>query len=267
MNPHRAPLRSFTPFTHKRRLVALNVSLFTYRRRLVKRKLSHFEHKRDSPGTLSRTSSSHAGAHTTIPSSPIFHTSAISNAQSASPITNTFFRDSLISLLLFLLLSEWLRPLAWMADASIQIGPILVVFAICIAIDCFKVPYVWGWTAKSVIILLFIGFMFDREGFLTGAWIVDLVRIISQDMVHIVQAHFDLISGEMRTLLFLLGWSLLISVVQALMLQRQHSLWFVMPRLSILFSTVGVRRGYRSRYYAHNRIWTTPDGAAQSFEN
>ena len=98
------------------------------------------------------------------------------------PITNTFFRDSLISLLLFLLLSEWLRPLAWMADASIQIGPILVVFAICIAIDCFKVPYVWGWTAKSVIILLFIGFMFDREGFLTGAWIIDLVRIISQDI-------------------------------------------------------------------------------------
>lgn len=169
-----------------------------------------------------------------IPSSPIFHSSVISNALSSSSITNTFFRDSLISLLLFLLLSEWLRPLAWMADASIQIGPILVVFAICIAIDCFKVPYTWGWTAKSVIILLFIGFMFDREGFLTGAWIIDLVRIISQDMVHLVQAHFDLISGQMRTLLFLLGWTLLISVVQALMLQRQHSLWFVATTLIYL---------------------------------
>ncbi|MCY9666322.1 transglutaminase-like domain-containing protein [Paenibacillus alginolyticus] len=178
--------------------------------------------------------STHTGANAAIPSSPIFHSSAISNAQSSSLITNTFFRDSLISLLLFLLLSEWLRPLAWMADASIQIGPILVVFAICIAIDCFKVPYAWGWTAKSVMILLFIGFMFDREGFLTGAWIIDLVRIISQDMVHIVQAHFDLISGQMRTLLFLLGWSLLISVVQALMLQRQHSLWFVAATLVYL---------------------------------
>lgn len=188
----------------------------------------------DSSRALSRTSSSHTGAHTGIPSSPIFHSSVISNAQSSSLITNTFFRDSLISLLLFLLLSEWLRPLAWMADASIQIGPILVVFAICIAIDCFKVPYVWGWTAKSVIILLFIGFMFDREGFLTGVWIIDLVRIISQDLVHIVQAHFDLISGQMRTLLFLLGWSLLISVVQALMLQRQHSLWFVAATLIYL---------------------------------
>lgn len=188
----------------------------------------------DSSRALSRTSSSHTGDHTAIPSSQIFHSSAIANAQSSSPITNTFFRDSLISLLLFLLLSEWLRPLAWMADASIQIGPILVVFAICIAIDCFKVPYAWGWTAKSIIILLFIGFMFDRESFLTGAWIIDLVRIISQDLVHIVHAHFDLISGQMRTLLFLLGWSLLISVVQALMLQRQHSLWFVATTLIYL---------------------------------
>ena len=79
-----------------------------------------------------------------------------------------------------------------MADASIQIGPILVVFAICIAIDCFKVPYVWGWTAKSVIILLFIGFMFDREGFLTGAMDHRFGEDISQDIVYIVQAHFDL---------------------------------------------------------------------------
>ena len=42
---------------------------------------------------------------------PIFHTDAISNSHSHHRrITNTFFRDSLISLLLFLLLSEWLRP-------------------------------------------------------------------------------------------------------------------------------------------------------------
>ncbi|SDO66032.1 Transglutaminase-like superfamily protein [Paenibacillus sp. yr247] len=188
---------------------------------------------RRAPRTISRLSHSNANVsraltRSSITKSPIFRSSAIPSTQSSSLITkNTFFRDSLISLLLFLLLSEWLRPLAWMADASIQIGPILVVFAICIAIDCFKVPYAWGWTAKCIIILLFIGFMFDREGFFTGAWSIDLVRIFSQDISYLVQAHFDLISGQMRTLLFLLGWSLLISVIQALMLQRQHSLWFV----------------------------------------
>jgi transglutaminase-like putative cysteine protease len=188
--------------------------------------------------SISRTSRSSAdaqqGLSRSIPSSPIFRASSIPSTQSSLPIKNTFFRDSLISLLLFLLISEWLRPLAWMADASVQVGPILVVFALCIAIDCFKVPYAWGWTAKGVIILLFIGFMFDREGFLTGAWMIDLVRIISQDIGHLVQAHFDLISGQLRTLLFLLGWSLLISVVQALMLQRQHSLWFVAATLIYL---------------------------------
>ena len=72
----------------------------------------------------------------------------------------------------------------------------------------------------------------------------------------------------MRTLLFLLGWSLLLSVVQALMLQRQHSLWFVLATLIYLVSIqIGVWRGYRSRDYAHNRIWAAPVIAAKSFKN
>ncbi|MZQ82396.1 hypothetical protein GQF01_09780 [Paenibacillus sp. 5J-6] len=169
-----------------------------------------------------------------IPPRPIFHASAVTGTATSSPLHQTFFRDILISLLLFLLISEWLHPLAWMADTSIESGPILVVFALCIAIDCFKVPYAWGWTAKGVLILLFVGFMFDRETFVTGAWVIDLVGTLAQDVGHLMQAHFDLISGELRTLLFLLGWSLLISVIQALMLQRQHSLWFVAATLIYL---------------------------------
>ncbi|MBA2942660.1 transglutaminase domain-containing protein [Paenibacillus sp. CGMCC 1.16610] len=169
-----------------------------------------------------------------IPTGPIFHASAVTGTGTTSPLQQTFFRDILISLLLFLLISEWLRPLAWMADTSIESGPILVVFALCIAIDCFKVPYAWGWTAKGVLILLFVGFLFDRETFITGAWVFDLLGTIVQDAGYLMQAHFDLISGELRTLLFLLGWSLLISVIQALMLQRQHSLWFVAATLSYL---------------------------------
>ncbi|MBP1964602.1 transglutaminase-like domain-containing protein [Paenibacillus aceris] len=169
-----------------------------------------------------------------IPSSPIFRASAVTGAPVSPPVHQSIFRDILISLLLFLLISEWLHPLAWMADTSIETGPILVVFALCIAIDCFKVPYAWGWTAKGVLILLFVGFMFNRDTFVTGAWGIDLLRIIAQDAVHLMQAHFDLISGELRTLLFLLGWSLLISVIQALMLQRQHSLWFVAATLIYL---------------------------------
>ena len=121
-----------------------------------------------------------------------------------------------------------------MADESIQIGPVLVVFALCLALDCFRVPYAWGWLAKCSIIVIFIGYMFNRESLLAGGWIISLVRTFAQDFVYIVQVHFDLISGEMRTLLFLMGWALLLSVVQALMLQRQHSLWFVMATLIYL---------------------------------
>jgi hypothetical protein len=149
---------------------------------------------------------------------------------------DSLVRDIIISLLLFLLLIEWLRPLPAMADVSeiYSIQPFLVVFALCMAIDCFKVPYSWGWIAKSMMVLLFVGFMFERDTFLSGTWVFDLVRLISLDVVHIFQVQLDLISGQTRTLLFLFGWSLLISVVQALMLQRQHSLWFVGATLTYL---------------------------------
>ncbi|MFD0696906.1 DUF4129 domain-containing transglutaminase family protein [Paenibacillus sp. GCM10027628] len=141
----------------------------------------------------------------------------------------SLLRDILISLLLFLLLAEWLRPLPTLADISeiYRIQPFLIVFALCIALDCFRVPYTWGWAVKSIIILFFIGFMFEPEGFLNGSWVVDFFKLIVQDVGYVFAARFDLISGETRTLLFLFGWALLISVVQALMLQRQHSLWFV----------------------------------------
>ncbi|MGG1556317.1 transglutaminase domain-containing protein [Paenibacillus ferrarius] len=157
-------------------------------------------------------------------------------AGAAAP--GSLLRDGLVSLLLFLLLAEWLRPLAWLADDSFQVGPILAVFGICLLIDCFRISYSWGWAIKGLTIVLFIGWMFHRETFATGVWIGDLIQTIAQDIVDLAQAHFDLISGEMRTLLFLIGWTLLISVSQALMLQRQHSLWFIG---ATLFYLIGIQ--------------------------
>ncbi|OCT16076.1 hypothetical protein A8709_10715 [Paenibacillus pectinilyticus] len=173
-------------------------------------------------------------ADTSPPRSSRNPSGLIFRADTVPPNQTSLFRDGLITLLLFLLLSEWLHPLAWMADASIQIGPILVVFALCLALDCFRVPYGVGWLVKCCIVIFFIGFMFDREELLAGGWLIGLVRTFVQDFLYIVGAHFDLISGEMRTLLFLMGWALLLSVIQALMLQRQHSLWFVMATLIYL---------------------------------
>ncbi|MDR6554788.1 transglutaminase domain-containing protein [Paenibacillus qinlingensis] len=183
---------------------------------------------------VSRSDVSHSGTSPSDASQSRTSSQLIFRADSLPPMQSNLFRDSLITLLLFLLLTEWLRPLAWMADEAIQIGPVLVVFAFCLALDCFRVPYGWGWLAKCSMIVMFIGYMFYRETLFTGEWILSLLRTFVQDFMYIVQAHFDLISGELRTLLFLMGWALLLSVVQALMLQRQHSLWFVMATLIYL---------------------------------
>ncbi|MBD0382279.1 transglutaminase-like domain-containing protein [Paenibacillus sedimenti] len=198
-----------------------------------------------SASEVSRSSSQHHSA-SAISRSNSHHPSTSSSSRTTyfnTYDTNTtiragdsLFRDIIISLLLFLLLTEWLSPLPELADISeiYRIQPFLVIFGLCIAIDCFRVPYTWGWAAKSIIILLSIGFMFERDGFVNGIWIIDLVRLIVQDIGHVATTRFDLISGETRTLLFLFGWSLLLSVVQALMLQRQHSLWFVGATLAYL---------------------------------
>jgi len=155
-----------------------------------------------------------------------FHTS---DMFPAVRVRDSLLRDLLISLLLFLLLSEWLRPLPDLADVSeiYQIQPFLVLFGLCIAVDCFRIPYAWGWVAKGALNLLFIGFMFDRDGFLGGGWLVDFGGKLAADIRHMTEMHLDLISAETRTLLFIFGWTLLISVIQTLMLQRQHSLLFV----------------------------------------
>ena len=77
LEPRRAPRALSRSFTHKRRLVALDRLALYYRTDSSQRKLSHFEHKR----RLTRHCSSRTSvitcryAHTTIPSSPIFHTS------------------------------------------------------------------------------------------------------------------------------------------------------------------------------------------------
>ncbi|MGG1517560.1 transglutaminase domain-containing protein [Paenibacillus oryzisoli] len=159
-------------------------------------------------------------------------------ANTTAAAQSSLLRDGLVSLLLFLLLAEWLRPLAWLADDSFQVGPILAVFGICLLIDCFRISYSWGWLIKGLTIILFIGYMFHRETFATGVWIGDLIQTIAEDFIYLAQAHFDMISGEMRTLLFLIGWTLLISVSQALMLQRQHSLWFIG---ATLFYLIGIQ--------------------------
>ncbi|WP_350340526.1 transglutaminase family protein [Paenibacillus hexagrammi] len=93
--------------------------------------------------------------------------------------------------------------------------------------DALKVPYAWGWAAKSLLLLLFIGFMFYRSEFMTGTWVADLLQTAVQDVTHLLQGRLEAISAQSRTLLFVIGWTLMISVTQALMLQRQHSLWFI----------------------------------------
>jgi transglutaminase-like putative cysteine protease len=146
-------------------------------------------------------------------------------------------RDAVLSLLLFLLLLEWLRPLPALADlADSAVNPFIAALAVFIALDYLRVPAWAGWPVKLGVSLFIVGYMFSFHRVPTLQWWKDYFALFSEDLASVGSGQFAPVSAETRTVLFLIGWALLISVIHALMLQRQHILWFVAVTLAYLLS-------------------------------
>ena len=167
-----------------------------------------------------------AGSSSTLASPG--RTPGLFTASPASP-PGSLLRDGCLTLLLLLLLWEWLRPLPELSDVSevYMIRPFLLAFALCMALDWLKVPGGIGWPLKGVVVFAFIGYLFYPDSFPSPAWLDEYGRLFIEDIRHCIHGELEAISAQTRTVLFLSGWLLLISVTQALLLQRQLSLWFV----------------------------------------
>jgi transglutaminase-like putative cysteine protease len=76
-------------------------------------------------------------------------------------------------------------------------------------------------------LLAAVGFLFYPSEFLALMWLIDLAKTLSQDMVYILQGELIQLSAQFRTILFLIGWVLLITVAHGMMLQRYQGLWFI----------------------------------------
>lgn len=163
-------------------------------------------------------------------------TVAAAQAQTSPPLPNAFLREGALSLLLFLLLGEWLRTLLQLSEASnvSNMKPFLIVFGISIALHWLRVSVWLGWLIKAGSLLIVIGFLFYPAEYPGLAWLPELGAQLMKDTVNIFQGNLAVISSESRTLLFIMGWLLVITVTQALMLQRQHALWFIMATLLYL---------------------------------
>lgn len=158
---------------------------------------------------------------------------ALREAQ-AAPRTS-WGEDALLSLLLLLLLLEWLYPLGKLAEVTelYSIAPFVWTFALFVLIDSFRPPAPAVWPLKAAGIVLFTAWL-HHGGALPNAeeWAA-WGRELAGDWREGLEGRLGAWEPATRTLLFTAGWTFFISVVQSLVLDRRSMLWLVGLTLAI----------------------------------
>ncbi|MFC0215944.1 DUF4129 domain-containing transglutaminase family protein [Paenibacillus chartarius] len=132
-----------------------------------------------------------------------------------------------VSLLLFLLVREWLLPLPELSPVTelYDIRPFLVLFGLTLLLDGLRVPAAAGAPLKGALTVGLVGFLFYGESLFRLTWLPQLALQVWQDIQYALQAEYELIGGETRTLLFAAGWCMMVSVLHVLLVQRQQAVW------------------------------------------
>src|SRR5690606_39101038 len=130
--------------------------------------------------------------------------------------------------LLFVLLSEWLRPLAMMSDKTgiHLLGPFLFTIAAAMAVDLFHLPVLLTWVLKVLISLSLPAMLFGRAHLGDGSWWAGMISRFTTDASHVLQLNWELVSAESRTFLFILSWVIIASYLLTLVDWRRFALWF-----------------------------------------
>jgi transglutaminase-like putative cysteine protease len=132
-----------------------------------------------------------------------------------------------VSLLLFLVVAEWLQPLPQLSPLTelYDIRPFLVVFGCALLLDGLRVPFGWGILLKCSLAIGLVGYLFYPDMFVRLSWLPTMTSHVREDVLLTLQGHYEQIGGETRTLLFAAGWCMMTSVVHALLIQRQQAMW------------------------------------------
>lgn len=144
-----------------------------------------------------------------------------------------FLRNALVSLLLFGLFIEWLRPFVEMAVDVHSLQPFAGAIAFFLVIDAARVRGVVALPLKLLFTIGWVGYWFQPEVFASGDWWVQFAGLAVQD-VRSLAAGSLAVSAELRTFLFLAGWAALTYSVHRIAVDRGHALWFVTATLVFL---------------------------------
>ncbi|TMV44444.1 transglutaminase domain-containing protein [Paenibacillus mesophilus] len=153
-----------------------------------------------------------------------------------SPPDRSMIRDGIAAGLLFALLLEWLRPLLDMSEWSgvYRISPFMLAFGLFVAVDWLRLSPWIGWPFKGFVCLSIVAYVFDSAAFAHPSWLLHYAELTMKDAIAIADEDFASISPDNRTMLFLLGWSMMIHVIYASVVERKQALWFVAATLLYL---------------------------------
>ncbi|HEY0828624.1 MAG TPA: transglutaminase-like domain-containing protein [Bacilli bacterium] len=137
-------------------------------------------------------------------------------------------RQMVLSVFLLCLFIEWLRPLMEVARLTqmYQILPLLMALGCFLFVDCLSLPPFPAWLIKIIISLSVTVYLFNNYSMDLVGW-KHFADALTQDGLGLLAGRFGLLSGETRTFIFLVGWALLVSVVQSLIMYSFRGLWFV----------------------------------------
>jgi hypothetical protein len=150
---------------------------------------------------------------------------------------NTLLYRMLLSAPLMGLFTEWLYPLQSISSRSLSASLINVLYGLT-ALLLLTGIFRWRvWISIPLQLILTIGswiFLFTKEKGLEG--LISYGYIVHRDVVKIMQEYSLLtVSAETRTLILIIGWSLLVSTVQSLALDRSSIGLFATATLIYLF--------------------------------
>ncbi|WP_159887586.1 transglutaminase family protein [Paenibacillus puerhi] len=143
--------------------------------------------------------------------------------------------DALLSLLLLLLVLEWLYPLVRLADITelYSIRPFVGTFAFFVGLDTLR-RSPWGtWLLKACWMILFSVWLHYGQSFPTMEVWAEWARELSRDAAEGIRGELGAWEPSTRTLLFIAGWSFFISVLQSLVLERRQVHGFVLLTLAL----------------------------------
>ncbi|GKS11188.1 hypothetical protein YDYSY3_21880 [Paenibacillus chitinolyticus] len=140
----------------------------------------------------------------------------------------SWVRDTALTVIWYMLLLEWLSPLA-LGAAEFQpfgITPYAVMFGYFLLISAGVRSFALLWTLKLAGIAAVSGYQFQKELFPFGPWPVRLWETFLTDLDHMASGQLGALSGLTESLLFLLGAAAFISASHQLLLHRQNGAWF-----------------------------------------